>query len=85
MAPPSTQPSPSSPAPRSFPPPALADVPLEYIVDQLHNLAPRYWNKLDTTDCMIGMSFTFSSFPFNAHASSHSLASPFRTTGSVVG
>ena len=41
-------------SPRPFPPPALVDVPLEYIVDQLHNLASNYWNKPDTADCIIG-------------------------------
>jgi hypothetical protein len=39
--------------PRPFPPPALADVPVEYIVDQLRNLAPHYWNRPDTADCTI--------------------------------
>lgn len=48
-------PCPSMPAfvPRPFPPPALADVPVEYIVDQLRNLAPHYWNKPETADCTI--------------------------------
>ncbi|KAF8844801.1 hypothetical protein BDN67DRAFT_893667 [Paxillus ammoniavirescens] len=38
---------------RPFPPPALADVPVEYIMDQLHNLAPHYWNRPETADCTI--------------------------------
>lgn len=40
-------------APRPFPPPALADVPLEYIIEQLHTLAHRYWNRPDTADCVL--------------------------------
>jgi len=39
--------------PRPFPPPSLAGVPTEYIVDQLHVLAPQYWNKPETADCTI--------------------------------
>lgn len=39
--------------PRPFPPPSLAGVPTEYIVDQLHILAPQYWNKPETADCTI--------------------------------
>ncbi|KAI0078116.1 hypothetical protein K474DRAFT_1674297 [Panus rudis PR-1116 ss-1] len=39
--------------PRPFPPPALANVPVEYIVDQLHSLAPNYWSKPETADCTI--------------------------------
>ncbi|KAL1709616.1 hypothetical protein EV121DRAFT_194502 [Schizophyllum commune] len=39
--------------PRPFPPPSLADVPLEYIMDQLHTLAPQYWDQPDTADCTI--------------------------------
>ncbi|RDB21523.1 hypothetical protein Hypma_011764 [Hypsizygus marmoreus] len=33
--------------------PVLAGVPLEYIIDQLRNLASHYWNKPETTDCTI--------------------------------
>jgi hypothetical protein len=40
--------------PRPFPPPALTGVPLEYIVDSLRKLAPRYWNNTETADCSIG-------------------------------
>ncbi|EGN95630.1 hypothetical protein SERLA73DRAFT_186744 [Serpula lacrymans var. lacrymans S7.3] len=45
----------SSPSflPRPFPPSNLADVPVEYIVDQLRNLASLYWNKPETADCTI--------------------------------
>ncbi|TCD70939.1 hypothetical protein EIP91_000845 [Steccherinum ochraceum] len=39
--------------PRPFPPPALANVPVEYIVNQLHSLAPHYWSKPETADCTI--------------------------------
>ncbi|KAI0703554.1 hypothetical protein BC835DRAFT_1262622 [Cytidiella melzeri] len=38
---------------RPFPPPALAHVPIEYIIQQLHTLAPHYWSKPETTDCSI--------------------------------
>ncbi|OBZ65780.1 hypothetical protein A0H81_14355 [Grifola frondosa] len=39
--------------PRPFPPPNLADVPLEYIIDQLRRLAPHYWSKPESSDCTI--------------------------------
>ncbi|TRM59273.1 hypothetical protein BD626DRAFT_157697 [Schizophyllum amplum] len=39
--------------PRPFPPPSLADVPMEYIMDQLHGLASQYWDQPDTADCTI--------------------------------
>jgi len=39
--------------PRPFPPPSLVGVPLEYIVDSLRKLAPRYWNNTETADCSI--------------------------------
>ncbi|KAH9928207.1 uncharacterized protein B0H18DRAFT_1118215 [Fomitopsis serialis] len=39
--------------PRPFPPPALADVPIEYIIAQLRQLAPHYWRKPETSDCTI--------------------------------
>jgi hypothetical protein len=39
--------------PRPFPPPSLVGVPLEYIVDSLRKLAPRYWNNAETADCSI--------------------------------
>jgi len=39
--------------PRPFPPPALRGVPLEYIIDSLRKLAPRYWNNTETADCSI--------------------------------
>ncbi|KAI0807763.1 hypothetical protein C8Q74DRAFT_1188256 [Fomes fomentarius] len=42
--------------PRPFPPPALAGVPLEYIVDQLRRLAPHYWSRPETSDCTIVVS-----------------------------
>ena len=31
--------------PRHFPPPALADVPVDYIIHKLHQLAPNYWDR----------------------------------------
>ncbi|KAI0636638.1 hypothetical protein C8Q77DRAFT_1215617 [Trametes polyzona] len=42
--------------PRPFPPPALAGVPLEYIVDQLRRLAPHYWSRPETSDCTVVVS-----------------------------
>lgn len=42
--------------PRPFPPPALENVPLPYILDQLHNLAIHYWDKPETADCTISES-----------------------------
>ncbi|KAJ7816410.1 hypothetical protein B0H14DRAFT_2844775 [Mycena olivaceomarginata] len=39
--------------PRTFPPPSLTDVPVKYIIDQLHILAPQYWDKTDTADCTL--------------------------------
>ncbi|THH27422.1 hypothetical protein EUX98_g6759 [Antrodiella citrinella] len=39
--------------PRPFPPPSLANVPVEYIVNQLYSLAPHYWSKPETADCTI--------------------------------
>jgi hypothetical protein len=29
------------------------DIPVQYIVDQLHRLGPFYWHKPETTDCTI--------------------------------
>jgi len=51
--------SPPAPAfiPRHFPPPALAGVPVEYIIHKLHQLAPKYWDKPDTADCTISKIF----------------------------
>lgn len=39
--------------PRPFPPPVLAGVPVDYIVHQLQQLAPKYWDNPDTADCTI--------------------------------
>ncbi|KAJ7864751.1 hypothetical protein B0H14DRAFT_3107489 [Mycena olivaceomarginata] len=39
--------------PRAFPPPSLSGVPVDYILDQLHTLAPQYWDKRDTADCTL--------------------------------
>lgn len=41
--------------PRPYPPPSLAGVPNEYILNRLHHLAPHYWNKPETADCTIGV------------------------------
>ncbi|KAF8274879.1 hypothetical protein EI94DRAFT_1793561 [Lactarius quietus] len=54
-----TSPQPNDPesaqsfVPRPFPPPSLTGVPLEYIIDSLRKLAPRYWNNTETADCSI--------------------------------
>ncbi|KAJ3567015.1 hypothetical protein NP233_g6636 [Leucocoprinus birnbaumii] len=40
-------------SPRPFPPSTLSDVPIEYIIEQLRNLAPYYWEKPETADCTI--------------------------------
>lgn len=34
-------------------PTAPQDIPIQYIVDQLHRLGPFYWHKPETTDCTI--------------------------------
>ncbi|KAJ3548756.1 hypothetical protein NMY22_g1137 [Coprinellus aureogranulatus] len=39
--------------PKPFPPPSLSDVPVEYIIAQLHGLADQYWDKPETADCTI--------------------------------
>lgn len=39
--------------PKPFPPPSLSDVPVEYIIAQLHEYADQYWDKPDTADCTI--------------------------------
>lgn len=53
--------SPPAPAfiPRHFPPPALAGVPVDYIIHKLHQLAPKYWDKPDTADCTISKIISF--------------------------
>ncbi|KAJ3998686.1 hypothetical protein F5050DRAFT_1868396 [Lentinula boryana] len=38
---------------RPFPPPSLAGVPFEYILDQLRNLAPSYWGNSESSDCTL--------------------------------
>jgi hypothetical protein len=54
----SASPPPSMPSfePRPFPPSSLTGVPIEYITQQLHNLAPQFWDKPETADCTISMS-----------------------------
>ncbi|KAG7092820.1 hypothetical protein E1B28_009136 [Marasmius oreades] len=39
--------------PKPFPPPSLAGIPLQYVLDQLHLLAPHYWDKPTTADCTL--------------------------------
>ncbi|KAF9566369.1 hypothetical protein CPC08DRAFT_720028 [Agrocybe pediades] len=43
--------------PKPFPPPALKDVPIEYITDQLHAMGAQYWDELETADCTIIVPF----------------------------
>jgi len=38
---------------KPFPPPGLTDVPVEYIIKQLHTMAPHFWDHPDTADCTI--------------------------------
>jgi hypothetical protein len=45
--------------PRNFPPPALAGVPVDYIVHKLHQMAPKYWDETDTADCTISKILIF--------------------------
>ncbi|KAH7915310.1 hypothetical protein BJ138DRAFT_1142154 [Hygrophoropsis aurantiaca] len=72
-----SSPSSSSFAPRPFPPPSLADVPVEYIVEQLRNLAPHYWNRPETADCTIIIPV-----PQHRARSPQSLDSPFTSSDS---
>lgn len=39
--------------PRPFPPPSLASIPHEYVVNSLRRLAPQYWNNTESADCSI--------------------------------
>lgn len=39
--------------PRPYPPPMLAGVPYEYVVDKLRDLAPSYWQDAQTSDCTL--------------------------------
>ncbi|KAJ7633018.1 hypothetical protein FB45DRAFT_745057 [Roridomyces roridus] len=65
-------------AARAFPPPSLAGVPVDYIINQLHNLAPQYWDKPDTADCTLVIPVPYprgkagSTFPVDAPAFSMS-------------
>jgi hypothetical protein len=43
--------------PRPFPPSSLTGVPIEYITQQLHNLASQFWDKPETADCTIIVPF----------------------------
>lgn len=49
-------------SPRPFPPPTLAEVPIEYIIEQLRNLAPYYWENPATADCTISPSYPLALF-----------------------
>ena len=66
--------------PRPYPPPSLAGVPNEYILNRLHHLAPHYWNKPETADCTIGECSSLPISPTGAHLiaiqSSMTLQSP---------
>jgi len=61
-SPPSSSESPPEPTnsnsfvPRPFPPPSLAGIPLEYVINSLRRLAPQYWNNAESADCSIGTS-----------------------------
>ncbi|KAF9265717.1 hypothetical protein L218DRAFT_832701, partial [Marasmius fiardii PR-910] len=64
----------SSLVPKPFPPPSLVGIPLQYILDQLHLLAPRYWNKPATADCTLVIPVPYPrkegySLPFRSHPS----------------
>lgn len=59
--------SPKPFTPRPFPLPALADIPLEYIAKQLHDLAPLYWNRPETADCTIVVPIVGHSRPSSRH------------------
>ncbi|KAH9996835.1 hypothetical protein BJV77DRAFT_941837, partial [Russula vinacea] len=38
--------------PRPFPPPSLASIPVEYVINSLRRLAPQYWNNTETADVL---------------------------------
>ncbi|KAJ3903823.1 hypothetical protein F5879DRAFT_957885 [Lentinula edodes] len=38
---------------RPFPPPSLAGVPFDYILEQLRDLAPSYWGNSESSDCTL--------------------------------
>ncbi|KAJ3815426.1 hypothetical protein F5876DRAFT_85798 [Lentinula aff. lateritia] len=38
---------------RPFPPPSLAGVPFDYIIEQLRDLAPSYWGNSESSDCTL--------------------------------
>ena len=59
-SPPASSESPPEPTntfvPRPFPPPSLAGIPLEYVINSLRRLAPQYWNNTESADCSISTS-----------------------------
>ncbi|KAI0306431.1 hypothetical protein B0F90DRAFT_1623730 [Multifurca ochricompacta] len=79
----SSAPHPNEPVhafvPRPFPHPSLVGVPLEYIIDSLRKLAPRYWNNIENADCSISTYFkvpvptitltVYSVYPLDIHPS----------------
>jgi len=50
--------TPTTLPPRPFPPESLADVPEEYISQQMQALAEEYWQDQETADCTIGKSYS---------------------------
>lgn len=57
-----------SPCVGPFPPSTLTDVPIEYVIEQLRSLAPRYWENPETADCTISLSqFRFFESIFEAN------------------
>jgi len=53
--------------PRQFPPSSLTGVPIEYITQQLHNLASQFWDKPETADCTISMYSNTQIIPTDSH------------------
>ncbi|TFK30036.1 hypothetical protein FA15DRAFT_663362 [Coprinopsis marcescibilis] len=60
---------------KPFPPPGLTDVPVEYIIKQLHDMAPQFWDRPDTADCTIVIPIP--------HAQNPSQSFPLEPTGST--
>jgi len=72
--------------PRAFPPPSLSNVPIEYIVGQLHNFAAQYWDKPETADCTIIVPFPHAqSIPELPTLSSISILEPSFSFGATYG
>lgn len=77
-----TSPSPPMPSfePRPFPPLSLTGVPIEYVTDQLHNLATQFWDKPETADCTISESTNPRLKSFSDSHASHSIPSCSRNS-----